>query len=283
MIPGYSTTVITLGISIGVAFGVGSLVQRFGVGKSVERTGVVKCADLLSVIVLGALLVARAAFVIGHWHAYVPVPWSIFDITDGGFNPYAGVIAVAVIATQYSVRYPRSRRPMFSAILAGMTAWIIGTIAVFMTHGDPIKLPAATFANMEGGETHISSLVGTPVVLNLWATWCGPCRRELPVLQQAQQRSNDVVYLFADQRESRDAVRRYLEGQGLVLRNVLLDDAGKLGQYANSDALPTTLFFDAKGDLVDVRVGPLSAGSLDYYLSELRSVSAHGPGQRAPK
>jgi len=57
---------------------------------------------------------------------------------------------------------------------------------------------------------------GLPAVVVLWASWCGPCREEMPLLAKAQQREPGVRFLFVNQGESESAVRRYLAGRGII-------------------------------------------------------------------
>lgn len=109
------------------------------------------------------------------------------------------------------------------------------------------------------------------MVVNLWATWCPPCRHEMPVLRDAQSRHSEVVFVFANQGESADAVRHYLDSERLRLDNVLLDSGMQTGQRAGSGALPTTLFYNAQGKLVNRHLGELSTESLAGYIESLRT------------
>jgi hypothetical protein len=99
-------------------------------------------------------------------------------------------------------------------------------------------------------------------VINLWATWCPPCRREMPVLQNAQHEHQNVTFLFVNQGESMQSVSTFLETQGLNLSNVLFDSGGQLAQKVGSMALPTTLFYSADGRLLGSHLGELSKASL---------------------
>jgi len=129
---------------------------------------------------------------------------------------------------------------------------------------------------VEGTEVSLASFQGKPTVVNLWATWCPPCVREMPVLQQAQAERSDVHFVLVNQGERATRVRDYLASRQLRLRNVLVDEGNALGAFTGHRALPTTLFYDAQGRLVDTRVGELSAASLAHRLSAISKTPAAG-------
>ena len=114
---------------------------------------------------------------------------------------------------------------------------------------------------------------GKPMVVNLWATWCPPCRREMPVLAAAQKQETGVSFVFVNQGEAGAGAtaQRYLSIEKIELTNVLLDQGARLGREVGSGSLPTTLFYDANGRLVDTHLGQLSAASLASKLSKLRA------------
>src|SRR5690606_6628168 len=101
-----------------------------------------------------------------------------------------------------------------------------------------------------------------------WATWCPPCRREMPVLAAAQQRETGVEFIFANQGEPMEAVQTYLASEALELRNVLLDPRMQLSQHMGTQGMPTTLFFDATGTLVHTHMGELSTATLKRGLEQ---------------
>jgi thiol:disulfide interchange protein len=88
-------------------------------------------------------------------------------------------------------------------------------------------------------------------------------------LQQAQAANPDVNIVFVNQGEEPGAIAAFLDRQGLVLRNVLVDPQGSAGTSLGHSALPTTLFFDAQGRLVGTRIGELSQATLTQRLTEL--------------
>ena len=141
------------------------------------------------------------------------------------------------------------------------------------TRGNAQTLPTQSLIEFDRGTsvTLLQAARGRPVVVNLWASWCGPCREEMPLLAAAQQRESAVGFLFVNQGESATVVRAYLTGQGLLLREVLLDTASKLGPAVGSRGLPTTLFYDADGRQVDAHFGVLNAAALESRLRTLRA------------
>lgn len=93
----------------------------------------------------------------------------------------------------------------------------------------------------------------------------------MPALGKAQREANDLNFVFVNQGEDSATVRAYLKAEGLPLRNVVLDPGGALAKAAGAPGLPTTLFVDANGILVDKRMGEVSSATLAEHLAVLRS------------
>ncbi len=91
----------------------------------------------------------------------------------------------------------------------------------------------------------------------------------MPVLQAAKQQHSDIHFVFANQAESAQIVQDYLESEGLVLANVLLDTQTQIAELVQSRGLPTTLFIDANGIMQSYRMGELSAASLASHIQTL--------------
>jgi thiol-disulfide isomerase/thioredoxin len=140
-------------------------------------------------------------------------------------------------------------------------------------------MPVLALAHLDGGRatTLAEVAAGRPAVVNLWASWCGPCRAEMPVLAAAQRREPGVAVLLVNQGESEAAVRAYLRREGLALRDVLLDAGARLGPAVGSGGLPTTLFFDARGRQVDAHFGALSEATLRARMRALVPPAPAGP------
>lgn len=152
--------------------------------------------------------------------------------------------------------------------------WVGGTLALESFAPADARLPTLGLQTLTGSPDALEGFKGRQIVVNLWATWCPPCRREMPVLQQAQQRRPDLHFVFLNQGEQAVSVTSVLESHAPALRNVLLDSNGEAGARLGHRALPTTLFFDAEGRLVDTRVGELSAATLADRLDTLAPISA---------
>lgn len=241
-----------------------------GVGKRLGRNrGVAAEAALLRMFLLG-LLAARLGFVWVWRSAYLPEPLSILDIRDGGWEPVAGFAVASLYGLVLLQRQPVLRRPLMAATATLLVGWTAGSVAVAaLAVGDRRPLPALSLPALDGRPVALAGLAGKPTVVNLWATWCPPCRREMPLLQQAQAAHPELNFVFINQGETREAIVRYLQGQGMALENVLIDARRASGAAFNEQALPTTLFFDAQGHLVATRVGALSEATLAQRLDAL--------------
>jgi thiol-disulfide isomerase/thioredoxin len=133
-----------------------------------------------------------------------------------------------------------------------------------------VSLTDLVLEDLHDESVSVRAFAGAPVVINLWATWCEPCRREMPLLVTARQQHDDVQFLFVNHRESREVIVAYLEAGSPALDNVLRDSDGQVARQLGASVLPTTLFIDSAGQLQRKHVGELSPASLDAYLADLR-------------
>lgn len=247
--------------SLGLATLVGWLTARRWQAANPEAT-------LLHLLLLG-LVVARAAFVVRYWTQYRDDLWQIPDIRDGGFLLWPGLIAVVLAAAVQTWRRPAGRRPLMAGLASGLLLWGLGSLASQL-HTQQGQLPEVALSDAAGETVSLRRFAGQPLVVNLWATWCPPCRREMPVLVQAQKRYPQVRFLFVNQGETPQTVAGFAGASGLDLTQVLFDAPGALGRSIGSVALPTTLFYSAEGRLVGHHLGELSSASLDHALEMFR-------------
>lgn len=165
-------------------------------------------------------------------------------------------------------------RPGRGSILLVVTALVVAAVAWLGWQRLPERqnaegaLPALELADLNGAPVALAG-AGQPTLINLWATWCPPCRKEMPILAEAQAATPEVRFLFVNQGESPAVIREYLNEQQLDLNNVLLDPDMALSSRLNAPGLPTTLFYDAQGHLVARHLGELSEPQLAEYLQQL--------------
>jgi thiol-disulfide isomerase/thioredoxin len=218
---------------------------------------------------LAGFVAARVVFVLRHHDLFGDQPWTAFDFRDGGFDAMAGLLVACVVGAELTRRHPPLRRPLLASSLAGIAIWLGGTVLLPAFAPPHAPLPELTLRRLDGAELPLRGFQGKPLVVNLWATWCPPCRREMPALSAIQAKRPDVGFVFVNQRESAATVQAYLAAHGLRMQNVLVDPAGLLGARTGSVGFPTTLFYDAAGTLRSRHVGELSEATLRDKLDTL--------------
>lgn len=129
--------------------------------------------------------------------------------------------------------------------------------------------PDFVLASTDGEQVRLSSLRGQPVVLNFWATWCPPCRAEMPALEELWRRSTSdatsdgVIVLGVNQGERAEIVERFARGTVNTTFPLLLDTEQAVGKRYGVRALPTTFFVDADGRIQEIKIGgPLNLATL---------------------
>ena len=130
--------------------------------------------------------------------------------------------------------------------------------------------PDFELATPDGDSIRLSDLRGKAVMVNFWATWCGPCKIEMPLYVNAYEQNKDgLVVLAVDVEEPAATVQAYVANNGLTFP-VALDARGEVSLLYRVRGLPTTYFIDAAGTIVDKHRGAiLSRPELQPYLERI--------------
>ena len=129
--------------------------------------------------------------------------------------------------------------------------------------------PDFASTNIHGNKVKLSDFKGSPVLLNFWATWCQPCRLEMPYLQERHESySSDLVVLAVNFDESVELVRSFTEELNLNF-NILLDPGGNIQSLFQIRGYPTTYFIDSDGIIRAIHIGLLTESQLDEYLIQV--------------
>jgi len=114
---------------------------------------------------------------------------------------------------------------------------------------------------VEGFEKQLADLQGFPVVVNKWASWCGPCREEFPYLQQvAAELGTEVAFLGVDGQDSREAARTFLDSNPLPYPSFFDPDEKIVKDVLGADiGYPATVFYDGDGNITFTKFGPFKS------------------------
>lgn len=135
------------------------------------------------------------------------------------------------------------------------------------TQGNGERLPQRKLPCLVSGPpVDLSQLGGRPVVINLWATWCRPCREEMPLLQDAQRRYGDrVQFLGVNTKDDPSSAAEFLQELGVTYPQVV-DLDGDLLAFTRVPGLPVTLILQADGRIAGRQVGALTRSRLDALI-----------------
>jgi len=115
--------------------------------------------------------------------------------------------------------------------------------------------PAFKLPDLSGQEVSLDQYKGRVVMLDFWATWCGPCRMTMPLLETLQKEyAGNLILLAVNLQEPKDAVRDYVRAQNIHSR-VLLDREGSVGEVYGTDSIPMQILIDKQGIVRHVQVG----------------------------
>ena len=132
--------------------------------------------------------------------------------------------------------------------------------------------PDFKLSDLSGQEISLTQFRGKIVLLDFWATWCGPCRMTMPLLENLQKEYSGVmVQLAVNLEEPKDLVQDYVKSQG-IRAQVLLDEQGSVAQAYGAEAIPRQVLIDKKGVVQYIQTGfsPAMSSQLRAEIEKLR-------------
>ncbi len=222
-------------------------------------------------LVLG-LIGARAGHVLPHLESFFVEPWRILAFWQGGFSAtgaLAGILIAAVLVLRRSFRLlPWAA----GSLAAGGLIWF-STLALLGTSA-AIAAPDTRLATLDGRSIVLSERAGRPLVVNLWASWCPPCRREMPMMAEMARSHPQIDFIFANQAEAAARIADYLTEAGIAIETVIADQTSLLSRHYGAPGLPATLFIHPDGTLAASHLGEISRESLSEQISKIAAPRA---------
>ena len=221
--------------------------------------------------VLIATLGARLVYAASTPSAYLSEPWTLLYFWQPGFSVWGAILSAILFTGFYLAKKPK-------LLPSGLTnlgiASFIGLALLLLTPGNQFTsetLPDQAFTNLGGEEQLLTEFKGKPLIVNMWATWCPPCRREMPMLASFEQ-DDRVQLIMINQGESPVAVDQFLRSQNLNFSAVLIDIHQTAGRIFRAPGLPATVFYNAKGEQVDRHFGELSRAQIERFINQQASL-----------
>jgi thiol-disulfide isomerase/thioredoxin len=139
----------------------------------------------------------------------------------------------------------------------------------------PDKLPDVTLANLEGKPTALASFAGRPLMVNFWATWCAPCRREIPLLNkirmQRQAQNAEIVGIAVD---FKDEVLAFVKKTPISYPLLMGEEDGLAAAeaFGMGMGLPFSVFVDSQNHILTIKVGELHEDEANFAFDRLRDI-----------
>lgn len=188
----------------------------------------------------------------------------VLVVLIGGAYVLYGRLSVGAGADNLSVQTPPP------AQTPGETGAPQDSAAPEETEPPKVEAPDFTVVDADGTEVKLSDYVGKPIVLNFWASWCSPCKSEMPEFNAAwEELDGEVQFLMVNMtdgaRETVESAREYVEGEGFTFP-VFFDTKSEAAIAYSAYSLPTTYFIDAEGYVTARAVGAIDGETLQKGL-----------------
>lgn len=273
------TQALLLVVATAAALGV------LGLLRDAEPSSRAGAETRLFIALVAGVLAARLGWILQHWDVYAESPWAVLAFRDGGYLPWVGVLGGMGTVAVLLLRLPAPlgegknanaegvatqaravlRRQL--SIPAGVAALVLAVGQLLLSVNARVEpLPEFEVLDLAGSAVRLPGGRGRPQVINLWASWCAPCRREMPAFARVQAQRPDVDFIYLNIGERVDEIVAFTRVLGVPLAPILRDPQGRVPERLEVRGYPTTLILDVEGRLVHRRSGELSEPSLKALL-----------------
>jgi thiol-disulfide isomerase/thioredoxin len=218
------------------------------------------------IVLIFALVGARLGHVALNWESFSQEPLRIFSLWQGGFY-WPGAVVAIVVAIIFAL--PSMYLRLWSVLPVIVALFVWNAVSILTSAIQTVAVAPQSFLTLQNQEFSFDKNQGKPIVINLWASWCPPCRREMPMMAELAAKNEQVEFVFANQGEGRAAIEKYLQQHNIALPNVLLDQFSDLSRHYNAPGLPATLFIGADGMLKSAHLGEISRETLQSNIERL--------------
>lgn len=126
------------------------------------------------------------------------------------------------------------------------------------------KAPDFELKTLSGGTSKLSDYKGKKVMLNFWATWCPPCKAEMPAMQKFYEANKDNVEILAVNMDTQNDVAGFIKEKGITFP-ILLDEKNEVNQNYQILSIPTTFFIDEQGIITHKFIGSMKEEDMEKY------------------
>ncbi|WP_043930717.1 peroxiredoxin family protein [Bacillus sp. EB01] len=132
-----------------------------------------------------------------------------------------------------------------------------------------VKAPDFELKTLKGGTVKLSELKGKKVMLNFWATWCAPCKKEMPDMQKLHEEASEDLVILAVNIDPQLDVQGFIDENGITFP-ILLDEEDKVNQQYQVVSIPTSFFIDSNGVIQEKFIGAMPHDAMVQYVEDLQ-------------
>jgi thiol-disulfide isomerase/thioredoxin len=197
-------------------------------------------------------------------------------------------VAAALALHRYGTEFLNNRpdrQPIAAPSVTDGAGFISSDSLGFSFLDEPRALSEIRFADGEGRDLSLGDFRERPILLNIWATWCIPCRKEMPALDRLQAKLGEaqlLVLALSIDRQGAPVVKQFYQELGLKALGVYVDQSGKAPRDLNTVGVPTTLLIDRDGREIGRKIGAAEWDSPESIALIRQHLEPHpsGPGDK---